>query len=80
MRDFAEAARLALTKHEAGGERFIISKDPFAWQQWGTFFLTATLSLDLHAGSPPMHNSADSTPFVGKIQDGGRVGRCGADI
>ena len=38
MRDFAEATRFALTKPEAGGERFIISAGSSVWGQWGTSF------------------------------------------
>ncbi|RDX50525.1 NAD dependent epimerase/dehydratase [Lentinus brumalis] len=36
VRDFATATFLSLTKPEAGGERFIISRSPFYWKQWIT--------------------------------------------
>ncbi|KAI0716798.1 NAD dependent epimerase/dehydratase [Earliella scabrosa] len=34
VRDFAFATRAVLVKPEAGGERFIISKGTYAWQDW----------------------------------------------
>ena len=37
VRDLALAHRLALEKGEAGGERIIVSKGPFVWQDWGMF-------------------------------------------
>ena len=40
MRDFAEATFPVVTKPEAGGERFIISTEPFEWQQWSKYHHT----------------------------------------
>ena len=37
VRDLADAHRLALEKSEAGGERIIISKGRFVWQDWSMF-------------------------------------------
>ncbi|TBU34313.1 NAD(P)-binding protein [Dichomitus squalens] len=34
VRDFAAATRLAITKPEAGGERFVVCTAPFDWGQW----------------------------------------------
>lgn len=36
VRDISEAHVLAIETAEAGGERIIISTEPYAWQDWRT--------------------------------------------
>ena len=40
VRDIAEALIQSLSKEEAGGKRFIVSKENFVWQDWCQCFFS----------------------------------------